>query len=46
MTGWNFAGQNVTEADFTNTSLASSQLYSTASYQAKDIHGIALVATT
>ena len=42
VTNANFSNATVAGADFGGTSLTSSQLYTTASYQAKDLHGIGL----
>ena len=42
LTNADFTGATVTGADFGGTSLTLSQLYSTASYQAKDLQGVEL----
>jgi uncharacterized protein YjbI with pentapeptide repeats len=46
LTGWNFAGQNISGVDFGGTTynggFTKEQLYSTASYQAKDLSGVRL----
>jgi uncharacterized protein YjbI with pentapeptide repeats len=43
LTGANFTGAEVRGADFGGTNLSAAQLYATASYQAHDLTGIALV---
>ena len=42
VTNADFTGATVAAVNFSNTSLTPSQLYSTASYKAKDLHGIRL----
>ncbi len=42
MTGTDFSGAIVANADFRNSNLAADQLYGTASYQVRDLHGILL----
>ena len=42
LTGWDFTGQIILNADLIGTNLTATQLYSTASYQAKNLGRIAL----
>ena len=42
LTGWDFTGQRIRDADFSGSNLTKYQLYSTSSYHDKDLRGIGL----